>query len=306
MRPFDCFCSGNDAPEPKVGTSDTEIIPHTPSTILDALKFKLNASGRFVLYEIGLFEDDSFKVSSRLGTENNNILVEATPKYRLSVSSSTGFSQNMYPADMVGLAEIADYDVTLNVLLKSPFASDTLDQGLGVQLGIHNILSKRVGCLKFIGHLPIIGTCTCTLARAGSKVDGVKQPKDRASVRIEPPVLVTNNGDITPFVEYDFSSQKCNIVAVYRLLEGDVSVKMEAVVFSNGSTFSRATVSYNRDGVGFNVRVDENGKGVSYITKNEFELRVPFSKGRGVDLSDMYLRMNWNTNLIDFAEPPGK
>merc|ERR1712196_302748 len=163
--------------------------------------------------------------------------------------------------DMVGLTNMSDYDISVN-------KSATL------------------------------GDVTVTLAQAGAKVDSDAETADRASVKLNLPLKdMINNDDVTASVEYDVPSQNATVNLGYT--SGDVNVGLKSNVNVNTQKAThKATVNYSGiEGVGVAVEVDQDVAGKLSVTKDRYELRVPFSKDGGVNADDVQLRMTWSQDL---------
>jgi len=209
-----------------------------------------------------------------------------------SVSSKNGVSHNIDPADMVGLTNMSDYDISVN-------KSATLaGQDCDVTLGMHNVKSRQAGSLRISTNHDTLGDVTVTLAQAGAKVDSDAETADRASVKLNLPLKdMINNDDVTASVEYDVPSQNATVNLGYT--SGDVNVGLKSNVNVNTQKAThKATVNYSGiEGVGVAVEVDQDVAGKLSVTKDRYELRVPFSKDGGVNADDVQLRMTWSQDL---------
>merc|ERR1712224_1136710 len=220
----------------------------------------MSMSGRIVVGGNGSCAEDSFKISASAPICNGSgsVPLSAKPNYRPSVSSKNGVSHNIDPADMVGLTNMSDYDISVN-------KSATLaGQDCDVTLGMHNVKSRQAGSLRISTNHDTLGDVTVTLAQAGAKVDSDAETADRASVNL------------------GFTS-------------GDVNVGLKSNVNVNTQKAThKATVNYSGiEGVGVAVEVDQDVAGKLSVTKDRYELRVPFSKDGGVNADDVQLRMTW-------------
>merc|ERR1711981_254586 len=133
---------------------------------------------------------------------------------------------------------------------------------------MHNVKSRQAGSLRISTNHDTVGDVTVTLAQDGAKVDDDAETADRASVKLNLPLKdMINNDDVTASVEYDVPSHN-------------------------------ATVNYSGiEGVGVAVEVDQDVAGKLSVTKDRYELRVPFSKDGGVNADDVQLRMTWSQDL---------
>merc|ERR1712057_111658 len=232
-------------------------------------------SGRIVVGGNGSCAEDSFKISASAPICNGSgsVSLSAKPNYRPSVSSKNGVSHNIDPADMVGLTNMSDYDISVN-------KSATLaGQDCDVTLGMHNVKSRQAGSLRISTNHDTVGDVTVTLAQAGAKVDDDAETADRASVKLNLPLKdMINNDDVTASVEYDVPSQNATV--------------------NTQKATHKATVIYSGiEGVGVAVEVDQDVAGKLSVTKDRYELRVPFSKDGGVNADDVQLRMTWSQDL---------
>merc|ERR1711981_1087884 len=231
----------------------------------------MSMSGRIVVGGNGSCAEDSFKISASAPICNGSgsVSLSAKPNYRPSVSSKNGVSHNIDPADMVGLTNMSDYDISVN-------KSATLaGQDCDVTLGMHNVKSRQAGSLRISTNHDTVGDVTATLAQAGAKVDDDAETADRASVKLNLPLKdMINNDDVTASVEYDVPSQNATVNLGYT--SGDINVGLKATVNYSGI-----------EGVGVAVEVDQDVAGKLSVTKDRYELRVPFSKDGGVNADDV-------------------
>merc|ERR1712159_671718 len=232
----------------------------------------MSMSGRIVVGGNGSCAEDSFKISASAPICNGSgsVSLSAKPNYRPSVSSKNGVSHNIGPADMVGLTNMSDYDISVNK--SATLAGQDCDVTLG--------------------------DVTVTLAQAGAKVDSDAETADRASVKLNLPLKdMINNDDVTASVEYDVPSQNATVNLGYT--SGDVNVGLKSNVNVNTQKAThKATVNYSGiEGVGVAVEVDQDVAGKLSVTKDIYELRVPFSKDGGVNADDVQLRMTWSQDL---------
>lgn len=254
----------------------------------------MSMSGRIVVGGNGSCAEDSFKISASAPICNGSgsVSLSAKPNYRPSFSSKNGVSHNIDPADMVGLTNMSDYDISVN-------KSATLaGQDCDVALGMHNVKSRQAGSLRISTNHDTLGDVTVTLAQAGAKVDSDAETADRASVKLNLPLKdMINNDDVTASVEYDVPSQNATVNLGYT--SGDVNVGLKSNVNVNTQKAThKATVNYSGiEGVGVAVEVDQDVAGKLSVTKDRYELRVPFSKDGGVNADDVQLRMTWSQDL---------
>jgi len=199
-------------------------------------------------------------------------------------------SHNIDADSLVGLSNISDYDVTVNK------SAELAGQDCDVSLGIQNIKSGQAGSLRISTNHDKVGDVTVTLAQAGSKVDGDTQGADRASVKVNLTDVLKVN-DVTASVEYDVPSQNATVNLGYT--NGDVNLGVKSVVNVNSQKAThKATVNYSGiEGVGVKAEVDQDVNGKLSVTKDKYELRVPFSKDGGVNPDDVQLRMTWSQDL---------
>ena len=137
------------------------------------------------------------------------------------------------------------------------------------------------------------------LKRAGNaRTAGDTQGADRASVKLNLPMKdLISNDDVTASVEYDVPSQVATVNLGYT--SGDVNVGLKSNVnLDSQSATHKATVNYSGiEGVGVSVEVDQDVAGKLSVTKDKYELRVPFSKDGGVNPDDVQLHMKWSQDL---------
>merc|ERR1711959_574449 len=240
----------------------------------------MSMSGRIVVGGNGSCAEDSFKISASAPICNGSgsVSLSAKPNYRPSVSSKNGVSHNIDPADMVGLTNMSDYDISVN-------KSATLaGQDCDVTLGMHNVKSRQAGSLR--------------ISTNHDTVDDDAETADRASVKLNLPLKdMINNDDVTASVEYDVPSQNATVNLGYT--SGDVNVGLKSNVNVNTQKAThKATVSYSGiEGVGAADEDDQDVAGKLSVTKDRYELRVPFSKDGGVNADDVQLRMTWSQDL---------
>merc|ERR1711959_697444 len=87
----------------------------------------MSMSSRIVVGGNGSCAEDSFKISASAPICNGSgsVSLSAKPNYRPSVSSKNGVSHNIDPADMVGLTNMSDYDISVNKSATSRSACTT-------------------------------------------------------------------------------------------------------------------------------------------------------------------------------------
>jgi hypothetical protein len=224
----------------------------------------MSMSGRIVVSGNGSAAEDSFKISATapICGGSGSVSLCAKPNYKPSISSKNGVSHNVTAEDLVGLSNMENYSLRV---------STTHDK---------------------------LGDVTVTLAQKGAKVDGDNQGADRASVKVNLPLKdLINNDDVTASVEYDVPSKDATINLGYTSGDVKVGLKTKVNTGSNKATH-KATVNYSGiEGVGVAVEVDQDVAGKLSVTKDRYELRVPFSKDGGVNADDVQLRMTWSQDL---------
>jgi hypothetical protein len=254
----------------------------------------MSMSGRVTVSGNGSAAEDSFKItaSAPICNGSGSVTLTAKPNYRPSVSSKNGVSHNIEAGALVGLSNVSDYDVTIA-------KSATLaGQDCECEMSMQNIKSGQAGSLRISTNHEKLGDVSVTLAQKGSKVDGDTQGADRASVKLNLPMKdMISNDDVTASVEYDVPSQVATVNLGYT--SGDVNVGLKSNVnLDNQSASHKATVNYSGiEGVGVSVEVDQDVAGKLSVTKDKYELRVPFSKDGGVNPDDVQLRMKWSQDL---------
>lgn len=252
----------------------------------------MSMSGRIVVSGNGSAAEDSFKISASapICGGSGSVSLCAKPNYRPSVSSKGGVSHNITAEDLVGLSNMSDYDISVNK------SATIAGQDCNVNLGMSNIKTGQAGSLQINTNVEAVGDVTVTLAQKGSKVGGDKQDADRASVKLNLSDKL-NIDDVTASVEYDVPTQNATVNLGYT--NGDVKLGLKSKVNTSSQAAShKATVNYSGiEGVGIAVEVDQDVAGKMSVTKDRYELRVPFSKDGGVNADDVQLRMTWSQDL---------
>lgn len=254
----------------------------------------MSMSGRIVVSGNGSAAEDSFKISATapICGGSGSVSLCARPNYKPSISSKNGVSHNVTAEDLVGLSNMENYSLTVN-------KSATLaGQDCNVSLGMTDVKTSKAGSLRVSTTHDKLGDVTVTLAQKGAKVDGDNQGADRASVKVNLPLKdLINNDDVTASVEYDVPSKDATINLGYTSGDVKVGLKTKVNTGSNKATH-KATVNYSGiEGVGVAVEVDQDVAGKLSVTKDRYELRVPFSKDGGVNADDVQLRMTWSQDL---------
>ena len=160
----------------------------------------------------------------------------------------------------------------------------------------HDMRGKSIlitGCSSGFGRL-----MAEDFARKGAKVGGDTASADRASVKVNLPMKdLISNDDVTASVEYDIPSQNATLNLGYTSGDVRLGVKSNFNVKSNAASH-KATVNYSGiEGVGVEVDCNQDVAGNLSVTKDKYELRVPFSKDGGVNPDDVQLRMTWSQSL---------
>jgi len=152
--------------------------------------------------------------------------------------------------------------------------------------------------MKISTNVDKVGDVTVTLARKGAKVGCDEATADRASVKVQLPLKdLISNDDVTASVEYDVPSQNATLNLGYTNGDVKVGVKSKFNVKSNANSH-KATLNYSGvEGVGIQVECNQDVAGSLSVTKDKYELRVPFSKDGGVNADDVQLRMTWSQAL---------
>lgn len=253
----------------------------------------VNMSGRVVVGGNGSVNEDKFSLSVRAPfAGDGSVTLNAKPNYRPSVSSKNGVSHNVDAGNLVGLSEISDYDVTV----AKP--CELLGQACDVELSMQKCKSGQANAMTISTNHEKIGDVTVSLARKGAKVGGDTASADRASVKVNLPMKdLISNDDVTASVEYDIPSQNATLNLGYTSGDVRLGVKSSFNVKSNAASH-KATVNYSGiEGVGVEVDCNQDVAGNLSVTKDKYELRVPFSKDGGVNPDDVQLRMTWSQSL---------
>jgi hypothetical protein len=250
-------------------------------------------SGRVVVGGNGSVNEDKFSISIAAPfAGNGSVTLNARPNYRPSVSSKNGVTHNADAAALVGLSEISDYDITISK------PCELLGQACDVELSMQNCMSKQANAMTISTTHEKIGDVTVSLARKGAKVGCETAAADRASVRVNLPMKdLISNDDVTASLEYDIPSQ--NATAKIGYTSGDVRLGVKSTLNTKSNDMThKATVNYSGiDGVGIELDCNQDVAGGVSITKDKYELRVPFSKDGGVNPDAVQLRMKWSHAL---------
>ena len=108
---------------------------------------------------------------------HHRLTIHPKPLFPRSVSSKNGVSHNIDPADMVGLTNMSDYDISVN-------KSATLaGQDCDVTLGMHNVKSRQAGSLRISTNHDTLGDVTVTL----------RKPAPRSTAMPKPPIALPSS-----------------------------------------------------------------------------------------------------------------